>query len=386
MGRGKLPSQSGRQSRPCQPGGNYKYGRGQFRNQRYERRSGYFTPGWRQKHSRGSPPPDGRTRPALRHSGPLCVRLAVLDQDSSGADLRYPDRHGHGPNCPPRSLPHHVDLRRSGAGPSSVGDHQRRGAQAEGVREDYPAGLPFEHRRRIRQAKGRLPQPGDRTIHFGLGNLSCPAVSVQQRHQAVPGFRGSALRRRRRDHHALDHAYLIWIHGLSRHCEPHWRNREPRDRALRLHRGEACPGRALRGSGNRRGYHPPSPSHDHGRRYRAGAPWRPAVAAAVLRANWWTDGGHIHYSVDGSGLLLYFRAGPESSFLGNEAGHFRVSYARSSKSVHCDCNLWRLVANLDQKYEAVLEKAMRIEGRSKLKFGILLVAALLVLSLIHISE
>jgi hypothetical protein len=102
------------------------------------------------------------------------------------------------------------------------------------------------------------------------------------------------------------------------------------------------------------------------------------LAAAVLRANWWTDGGNIHYSVDGSGLLLYFRAGPESSFLGNEAGHFRVSYARSSKSVHCDCNLWRLVANLDQKYEAVLEKAMRIEGRSKLKFGILLVAALLV--------
>src|SRR5664280_1016730 len=214
MGRGKLPSQSGRQSRPCQPGGNYKYGRGQFRNQRYERRSGYFTPGWRQKHSRGSPPPDGRTRPALRHSGPLCVRLAVLDQDSSGADLRYPDRHGHGPNCPPRSLPHHVDLRRSGAGPSSVGDHQRRGAQAEGVREDYPAGLPFEHRRRIRQAESRLPQPGGRVDDFNLGNLSCPAVSVQQRDQAVPGFRGSALRRRRRDHRALDHAYLIWIHGL----------------------------------------------------------------------------------------------------------------------------------------------------------------------------
>ena len=57
-----------------------------------------------------------------------------------------------------RPLPRDVDLRLPCAGPPGVGDHQRRSAEAAGVREDHAAGLQHHHRRRVQQAAGRLPQ------------------------------------------------------------------------------------------------------------------------------------------------------------------------------------------------------------------------------------
>ena len=45
--------------------------------------------------------------------------------------------------------------------------------------EDHAAGIPLDHRRRIRQAEGGVPQPGRRVDGFGFGDLSRLAVSVQ---------------------------------------------------------------------------------------------------------------------------------------------------------------------------------------------------------------
>ncbi len=63
--------------------------------------------------------------------------------------------------------------------------------------------------------------------------------------QAISGFRGGALWCRRRHRRALGDEYLLRLHGLSRRRQPHRRDREPRDRAFRFHRGDARQGRAL---------------------------------------------------------------------------------------------------------------------------------------------
>ena len=73
------------------------------------------------------------------------------------------------------------------------------------VREDYAARLQDHHRRRVRQAAGRLPQSRARAGDLGLGDLSGAALPVQQRHQAVAGLRRRALRRGRRHHRAVGH-------------------------------------------------------------------------------------------------------------------------------------------------------------------------------------
>ena len=102
----------------------------------------------------------GRARPALRHSEPVRVLVVVAGrhQDSAGPDLRHQQQHDDRPHHPHRSLPRDVDLRLPCRRPPGVGDHQRRPAQAAGVREDHAAGLQDRNRRRVQQAAGRLPQ------------------------------------------------------------------------------------------------------------------------------------------------------------------------------------------------------------------------------------
>ena len=55
----------------------------------------------------------------------------------------------------------------------------------------------------------------------------------------------------------------------------------------------------------------------------AGDSRRAAVAAALLRADWWTRGGDVHHAAAGAGALLDFRARSEDCDLGQSGSAFR---------------------------------------------------------------
>src|SRR5262249_43096636 len=136
------------------------------------------------------------------------------------------------------------------------------------------------------------------------------------------------LRDRRRARGAVVHADAVRVHGLPRCGQPDWRDRQSHHRAVRLHRGEARGRGAARGSAARRRDHASPAGADHGggdgdRAVPAGGARRPAVGAALLRADRRPDDCHVRHAAARAGDLRDLRARPEDRALEPAGGGAR---------------------------------------------------------------
>ena len=221
----------------------------------------------------------------------------------------------------PEPVPH-----RHGAG---VPPHWRAplggaGAFAEGarrLRRQPAARRPPGDRGGVRGAAGGLRRDDAGTDHQHCADLHRPDGAVPERDQAVHRLRGDSLRLRRRGRGTLGDGFPVRVHGLPRDREPGGRDREPRDRAVRLHRGGAGERRGA-GASIARCRHPAaSAGDDHGGRDAvrpgaAGNARRPDVGATLLRPDRRTrhrDGDH---AAPGAGVLLDRGEGPEGREVG----------------------------------------------------------------------
>ena len=158
--------------------------------------------GWRQEDPDRGAPASGRARAALGHPEPLRLRRSTGRQKIPLVQVSdIEQQHGR-----PRRIVRLDQFRTMtvycfpAAGHPAVGDHQGRAAQARAnLQKTMPPGYTHHHRRRVRQAAGRLPQSGDGAGDLDLRHLPGAALPVQQRGQAAAGLRRRALRRRRRD-------------------------------------------------------------------------------------------------------------------------------------------------------------------------------------------
>src|SRR5208282_6401525 len=92
---------------------------------------------------------------------------------------------------------------------------------------------------------------------------------------------------------------------------------------------------------------------------------RPAVAAPLLRANWWTDGRYIHYAVDGSGTLFDLCPGPEDPQLGCEGRASRARCRPGSGCIHGNGDFGRL----KQGDVAMSREMRRLSNVGRVFFG-----------------
>jgi multidrug efflux pump subunit AcrB len=129
------------------------------------------------------------------------------------------------------------------------------------------------------------------------------------------------LRNRGRGGGALAHGRSLRVHGLPRGGQPGGGDREPRHRALRLHRGSPRAGRATRAGPARRRHPAPPPGPRHGgcdgdRPLPARRPRRAALGAALLRADRRPHGGDLRDPHPRPGALRHLRPGPPLGALG----------------------------------------------------------------------
>ena len=120
-----------------------------------------------------------------------------------------------------------------------------------------------------------------------------------------------------------DHAYAVRVYGFSRYRQPDRRDCQPRHRAVRLHRGNARKRRAPDAGACGCG-HPANPAgDDHGGSndpgsFPARTGRRSAVAASLLRADWWPWRRYLYHAALGAGPLQHLRARPEDHSMGSQ--------------------------------------------------------------------
>ena len=231
--------------------------------------------------------------------------------------LRHADRE----DPAPQPLPHHHGRRLPRPRRAAVGGHGR-GARRRGRGgRRHAARLLDRDRRRGGGAEEGLRQPGRCAAHLGAGHPAGPGHPVPQRGQAAHRVRRHPVRRRRRPGRPGGHGQPVRLHGLPRHHQPDRRDREPRDRLVRLHRGEARGGRAAAPGPDRRRHRAPAPGAHHRGRDRvravpAGHQRRAAVGAALLHADRRPDRGHAHHAAPGAGHLRHLRPRPQAGEVG----------------------------------------------------------------------
>ena len=141
-------------------------------------------------------------------------------------------------------------------------------------------------RGRIRRAGERVQGTQRRNGDLRTAHLYRACRAVPKCNQAVPRIRGDSLRNDRSPRRAGDHASTLRIHGVLGSRQPCRGDRQPRHRAVRLHRGGAPTGRAVARSTTRRRHRATAAGDDHRRRDCAWAHtrWRCTAARSGSRS------------------------------------------------------------------------------------------------------
>ena len=124
---------------------------------------------------------------------------------------------------------------RAAFGSARAGARPARSSSRPPCRPGYTTARSAERTR----SRSKASRAERRDGRLGDGDLPRAGVPVQERGEAAGGLLGDSVRHRRRAGDSPRHGRALRIHGLSGDREPDRRHRQPRDRAVRLHRGDA---------------------------------------------------------------------------------------------------------------------------------------------------